>query len=495
MANLPPLSNRAYKRSGAAPPHAYLPPPGPLYDPELYPDGTINLSIAENTLLSERLIEHLKRPITTLRTQHLRYRATLIKTTLPTVEDLLPEYINDHFNPKVRITRENSVTGPGIGACLAQLVWALAGEGEGVLMSVPFYDDYVRDIVHPAGAILVRADVPAIINPLSADVLPYLEAKLLDSDRIGVKIKALLIPNPHNPLPQVVQKEVIKGYALLAQKYNIHLIVDEVYALSTYTSAYPPALDVKFESVLTYDLPALGVDPARVHVLAGPTKDFGASGIKLGLIISPANPELLNLVRPLFYATPISSVSDVLFARVLQDKPFVERFLADNRAALREAYELVAEWLMWHGLEFTRANAAVYVVVDFAPFLARIAPAGADPIEKLDRGVNALIRERVFMKPTNLMADPIPTRFRLIFSQPREILLLALRRIEKAFDAPEAPLPSSSVKTKKITVNNMANGVVNVAVNGTARGSVNGKIKDTVNGTVNGMLHRAVTGR
>jgi hypothetical protein len=31
---------------------------------------------------------------------------------------------------------ENSVTGPGIGALLAQLVWALAGEGEGVLMSV-----------------------------------------------------------------------------------------------------------------------------------------------------------------------------------------------------------------------------------------------------------------------------------------------------------------------------------------------------------------------
>ncbi|KAJ7032592.1 PLP-dependent transferase [Mycena alexandri] len=445
MSQFPPLSSRAQKRLGYPAPHAYTPPAGPFYDPELYPEGTINLSIAENSLLSDRLIEHFSRPITTLHTQHLRYRATLIKTALPTVEDLLPQYINDYFHPRVPVTRETSVTGPGIGALLAQLVWALAGEGDGVLMSVPFYDDYVRDITHPAMATLVRIDIPPNINSLSEDVMPYLEAKLLDSERLGIKIKALLLPNPHNPLPQVVSKEVVKAYAQLAQKYNIHLIVDEVYGLSTFQSAYPPAINEKFESVLTYDLPSMGVDPSRVHVLAGPTKDFGASGLKLGLLISPANPALLNLIRPLFLATPISSVSDILFTRVLQDRPFVERFLADNRAALADAYEFAAEWLMFHNLEFTRANAAVYVVVDFAPCLARIAQPGDCPIDLLDRGVAALIREKVFMKPTNLMADPIPTRFRLIFTQRRDIMTLALRRIEKAFGMDEAPLPNYSL--------------------------------------------------
>lgn len=96
------------------------PPPGPFYDPELYPDCTINLSTAENSLLSPRLIEvflsslakcvfiqhylqHLSRPIT-FHKQHLKYRYTLLKSTLPTVEDLLPEYINSHFNPRIQIT-------------------------------------------------------------------------------------------------------------------------------------------------------------------------------------------------------------------------------------------------------------------------------------------------------------------------------------------------------------------------------------------------------
>lgn len=67
------------------------------------------------------------------------------------MEDLIPEYINDHFNPRIPVTRacvavveapltddnagENSVSGPGIGAVLAQVIWALASEGDGVLMS------------------------------------------------------------------------------------------------------------------------------------------------------------------------------------------------------------------------------------------------------------------------------------------------------------------------------------------------------------------------
>jgi hypothetical protein len=30
-----------------------------------------------------------------------------------------------------------------------------------------------------------------------------------------------------------------------------------------------------------------------------------------------------------------------------------------------------------------------------------------------------------FQKPTNLMADPIPTRFRLIFTQPRSTMIVS----------------------------------------------------------------------
>ncbi|KAJ7164496.1 PLP-dependent transferase [Mycena filopes] len=384
----PVLSDRARRRLDLPAPHVYTAPPGPYYDSEHYPEGIINLSTAENSLLSDRLIEHMSRPLAISR-QHLKYRYTLLKTGLPTVEDLLPEYVNDHFNPVVPVTRKNSVTGPGIGAVLAQLIWALVNENAGVLISAPFY------------------------------VMPYLEKALLKSVQDGVKIEVLLLCNPHNPLPQVVARDVVQGYALFAEKHGLHLIVDEVYGLSTFESAFPPVINAKFESILSYDLPALGVDPSRVHVLAGPTKDFGASGFKLGLLISPANPELITLMRPLFNATPISAASDLLFARVLGDKPFVECFLADNRAALSAAYEFVARWMIFHDLPFTRANAGVYILVDLASFIARIVdPAHGDTTntEKLDRAVATMLEHKVFLKPTALMADPIPTRFRLVFT-------------------------------------------------------------------------------
>ncbi|KAJ7281047.1 hypothetical protein C8J57DRAFT_1501244 [Mycena rebaudengoi] len=76
------------------------------------------------------------------------------------------------------------------------------------------------------------------------------------------------------------------------------------------------------------------------------------------------------------------------------------------------------------------------------PHLRRSRPT---TMRKLDLGVAAMLQAKVFIKPTNLMADPIPTRFRLIFSQPRETMKLALRRIERAFGVPEAPFISNHI--------------------------------------------------
>ena len=47
--------------------------------------------------------------------------------------DLLPRYVN-RSNPVRPVTRNNSVTGPGVGALLAQLIWAVCGPGDGVLI-------------------------------------------------------------------------------------------------------------------------------------------------------------------------------------------------------------------------------------------------------------------------------------------------------------------------------------------------------------------------
>jgi len=77
------------------------------------------------------------------RTQHLKYRATLLKSSVTNVDVLLPAYANEFFAPTTPVTRANSVTGPGIGALFASLVWALTDVGQGVLLSSPYYDGEV----------------------------------------------------------------------------------------------------------------------------------------------------------------------------------------------------------------------------------------------------------------------------------------------------------------------------------------------------------------
>ncbi len=103
-------------------------------------------------------------------------------------------------------------------------------------------------------------------------------------------IRALVITNPHNPFGQCYPPEVLREFHRFCQAHNLHLISDEVYALSTFESpsALPP-----FVSALSLlqDVPENDVegrcfgerspDLARIHVVWSMSKDFGSSGIRM----------------------------------------------------------------------------------------------------------------------------------------------------------------------------------------------------------------------
>lgn len=100
-------------------------------------------------------------------------------------------------------------------------------------------------------------------------------------DETGVTIRALLVCNPHNLLGRY-SREILEVLLLFCQKYQTHLISDEVYALSIYGHDN----SVGFVSVLSIDPVPLEVDPALIHVLYGMSKDFAAAGLRLGCLIS-----------------------------------------------------------------------------------------------------------------------------------------------------------------------------------------------------------------
>ncbi|KAG9084073.1 hypothetical protein FRC06_004249 [Ceratobasidium sp. 370] len=213
---------------------------------------------------------------------------------------------------------------------------------------------------------------------------------------------------------------MIVEYVRLAEEFNVQLLVDEVYGLQVFSSRYVPD-PTPFVSILSLDIQALaGCDAARVHVIVGPTKDFGASGLKLGSLISQHNPDLLLLVERAVQALPMSSASDALCTRLLSDISFRDWFLEGNRRRLRKAFEVVGDWCTYHKLPFVSASVGVFFVVDLAPVLGHVASEGANAYEQTIAGFNA----GVYIVPMTISEDSIVTRYRMTFTLPPDTMLL-----------------------------------------------------------------------
>ncbi|WWC65704.1 uncharacterized protein I303_108325 [Kwoniella dejecticola CBS 10117] len=291
-------------------------------------------------------------------------------------------------------------------------------------------DDYVRDIKYPAQAQLVLAHIPPDVDPLSIDVIPFLQERLESSAKEGVHVKVVILCNPHNPIPRCHPRETIEGYISLARQYDVHLIVDEVFAYSVFPTKDNPTSQ-EFISVLS--LPsARQLDVVdRIHVLGGPTKDLGCSGLKAALLVRE-NTKLREHVKTSMMATPISGVTDALLSELLGDEARLSKLLEKSKRWLSRNMDLCARWARFHGLPYIGANAGVYFILDLSPIALKFE-------QKLDdKGIKFLmermIKQGVHINPTTLDADPLPCSFRFIFTQKWDTLKLALRRLEAAFE-------------------------------------------------------------
>jgi gliotoxin/aspirochlorine biosynthesis aminotransferase len=98
------------------------------------------------------------------------------------------------------------------------------------------------------------------------------------------KIKAVVLCNPQNPLSRCYPRESIVECMEFCQERGLHLISDEIYALTTLHDA--PDYAPPFASALSLTEPlvpegAVKVDPSRVHVVWSASMLFGSSGLKV----------------------------------------------------------------------------------------------------------------------------------------------------------------------------------------------------------------------
>jgi 1-aminocyclopropane-1-carboxylate synthase len=143
-------------------------------------------------------------------------------------------------------------------------------------------DGFDGDLTIRAKAEVVGVDVgPDFASPSTLDAF---EEAIRELTQAGKKVRAVMLCNPNNPLGFNYPRETLVAYAAFCERHNLHLVSDEIYALSQFRNIQAGEKErVGFTSILNIDLmKEAGCNPARVHVLYGIAKDFGMNGLRIG---------------------------------------------------------------------------------------------------------------------------------------------------------------------------------------------------------------------
>ncbi|PLW30899.1 hypothetical protein PCASD_15478 [Puccinia coronata f. sp. avenae] len=419
-----------------------------IYSADQNPNGVINLGVAENSLMQDVMVKRLKGKFSRLEPQLLNYQS--LGGSRP-FKEAMCRILNQYFNTALPVAPEHILCASGVTAAISQLMYVICDEGEGVLISKPYYSGFNHLIKQ--GVHLLGFDIE---NPLdSGSVSNSLNKAYQDYKGQPHKITSVILCNPHNPMGYYVQEEVLAAYMGFCEAHDLHLVVDEIYALSVFEEG-PPSVDEdglkaapsKFTSALSLDHHRFCFDPSRLHVLYGISKDFGCCGLRAGVLISQHNPDLLKLIIDLnLNHVQVSSLSEFCFSQVIlntqndQHPEFLDSYVLENKKRLLNAHQRVVEKLKSLGISHnTPANAGFFLMIDMSKYLS----GASNPINKEEGSdkegsqaeeeklLTRLLKEyKIYISPGSAYNYPKPGFFRLTFAVPPDQLDLGLQRLAR----------------------------------------------------------------
>ncbi|KAF4973606.1 hypothetical protein FSARC_146 [Fusarium sarcochroum] len=393
-----------------------------LWDATTNPSGYVSLGMAENVLMQDELLKHITSNMS-LQPQALTYGDGT--TGSKRVKRALARFLNKHLKPRQDIDSSHITITNGCSAAIEHIAWAVGDQGYGFLITRPFFRAFI-----PTFGLQVDTEVIQVaccgIDPFCIDIVEKYEARLQEVRASGKNVAGILICNPHNPLGRCYPKETLIELMRFCQRHQLHLISDEVYALSTWEtngSQTPP-----FTSCLSIDLKGI-IDTSFMHVVWGVSKDFGSNGLRLGSIISQNNPSLHSALVPGGLYSMASSLADHAFANVFEDDAWVDDYLSENRTKLYEHYKLVTTWAKEHDIHYEKGiSAGFFLWANLGEAYCRNHPE-QNPLRVEERVMELLLERKVFVAPGASFGAEANGWFRLVFSVDKITLSEGLDRI------------------------------------------------------------------
>lgn len=126
----------------------------------------------------------------------------------------------------------------GAGAVIENVVFATCAPGDSVLIPAPYYPAFNNDLTVRVGAKPWPVKASAY-NPAGAYVptVRDLDEAAAAATAAGAPPRMLLLTHPHNPLGVVWPADAYAGIVKWGLKRGLHVVSDEVYALSIFDDA------------------------------------------------------------------------------------------------------------------------------------------------------------------------------------------------------------------------------------------------------------------
>lgn len=380
------------------------------------PNGKFTLTIAENGLCWPELRDKFCAIQAENETPDWVSSYTAILGA-PELREAAAGFLKRHL-AGVDLNPERLGVAAGAAAIIEMTALLLGDPGDVAVIPGPAYMAYTPDIGAKAG--LERYDLhhePTADTPASRFQFPtYFQHTTADLDRayaeLGDRFRMLILTQPNNPSGQVFTESQLLVFADWCEARKIHLVVNEIYALSLIDQDHGDLIDDYgerrwFTSVLrlleTRKSPYL-------HWWYSFSKDFGISGFRLGMVYSH-NEQMLKAWGNMGAPSMASNHSQWLVQKMLEDEAWVREYSTTNARRLTESYALVIRTLRAHGIAYAPAAGSLFVWFDLSRFLI----ADTDAAEMK-------LWQRVYDETGILLTSPVgqgsPERgwYRMVFS-------------------------------------------------------------------------------
>nr|BCS80019.1 1-aminocyclopropane-1-carboxylic acid synthase [Delphinium grandiflorum] len=330
------------------------------------PSGVIQMGLAENQvsfdLLEDYLEQHAEASCWRKNDGISSFRENALFQDyhgLQRFREAMSSFMEKIRGGRAKFDPERVVLTAGATAANELLTFILADPGDALLVPTPYYPGFDRDLRWRTGVKIVPIHCNSTNN---FRITPQaLEEAYNEAQAQNIKVRGVLITNPSNPLGATIEQAVLEEILEFVTRKNIHLVSDEIYSGSVFSSN-------EFVSVAEILHARNYKDAERVHIVYSLSKDLGLPGFRVGTIYS-YNDKVVTTARRMSSFSLVSSETQFLLASMLSDAEFTDNYIKTNRERLRQRYEFIVQGLRKSGIECLTGNAGLFCWMNLSPFL------------------------------------------------------------------------------------------------------------------------------